>query len=66
MIKVKVFRLSSGYRKYDNSYIPVADYAYNVYFLGFLIHSLTVTDVENSKAEKMFNRKIENETNRPI
>lgn len=61
MVKIKVFRLSSGHRKMDNSLQPVCDYCYCVYLFGILIHSVTLHDIHRDSVKTIFkNKKIEN------
>lgn len=49
--------MSSGHRVFGNSYIPVSDYCYCVYLLGFLVHSVTLYDVERDCVVKVFGKK---------
>lgn len=57
MIKVKVFQSSCGHRKIDDSYQPVADYLYCVYFLGIMIHTVTIRDVHRDSVQQIFGNK---------
>ncbi len=57
MIKIKVFKMSVGYRQVHNHYIPVADYLYCVYFLGFIVHTVTLRDIDISKEGQIFSGK---------
>lgn len=54
MIKVKIYEQSCGHRRFENSYQPVADYCYCVYFLGWLIHSVTLRDIHRDAVEQVF------------
>jgi hypothetical protein len=59
MIKVKIYEQSWGYRKFENSSQPVTDYCYCVYFLGWLIHSVTLRDIHRDAVKQVFgNREI--------
>lgn len=53
MFKIKVFRSASGHKKYPNIELSVTDYIYCIYLFGYLIHSVTITDVRPDVAAKM-------------
>ena len=57
MLKIKIYRLSSGYRKFDNNYQPVSDYCYCIYVFGILIHSVTLHDVHRDSVKTIFGNK---------
>lgn len=57
MIKIKIFKLSEGYRRFDNTMQPVADYSYCVYFLGILIHAVTLHDIDIDSVKTIFGNK---------
>lgn len=57
MIKIKIFKLSTGYRKFHDSFHPVADYLYCVYFLGIMIHSVTLHDIHRDSVKSIFGNK---------
>lgn len=56
MIKIKVYHSSGGHVKYDNSYIWEGTFVYNVYFLGFIIHSVRISGLTGKAAELMFGK----------
>lgn len=57
MIRIKIYKMFRGHVKVGNRYCPVTDYLYSVYFLGFLIHSVTLHNVKQEAAELMFKGK---------
>jgi hypothetical protein len=57
LIKIKVFQQSSGYRVTHNHHHPVSDYTYCVYFLGFLVHSVTLHDIHRDSVQLIFGNK---------
>lgn len=57
MIKVKIYRTSYGHRKFENRLIPVSDYCYCVYFLGILIHSITLVSINDDSVDVVFGGK---------
>jgi hypothetical protein len=54
MIKIKVFRTTEGRKMVGNHSIGIADYCYCVYLFGFLIHSVTILEIDYRCAESMF------------
>ncbi len=54
MVKIKVFKSASGYREFDKSFTPIADYVYCVYLFGFIVHSVTLRDITNDSAKTIF------------
>ncbi len=57
-LKTKVFSGAGGYKKYHNSFIPVCDVIVNLYLFGFLIHSVTIHDMDPDVARKLYKDKI--------
>lgn len=57
MIKIKIFTLSGGHRRFDNSFKPVADYCYCIYLFGILIHSVTLHDIDRDSLKTIFGNK---------
>ena len=54
MIKIKVFVTNEGWKQVGNRSFGVADFCYCVYFFGFLIHSVTVREIDHETANQMF------------
>lgn len=57
MIKIKIYKLSSGHREFYGILQPVADYLYCVYLFGILIHSVTLHDIHNDSVKTIFKNK---------
>lgn len=57
MIKVKIYRLSSGHREFKNSLQPVSDYCFCIYLFGLLIHSVTLRDIHRDSVKTIFGSK---------
>lgn len=59
MIRIKVYRLSCGRRTIGNHSTGVADYLYVVKFLGIIVSSVTLHEVDHVTSELLFKgRKI--------
>lgn len=56
-MEIKIYRLSSGHRKFNNSYQPVSDYCYCIYVFGILMHSVTLHDVHRDSVKTIFGNK---------
>lgn len=57
MIEIKIYKLSSGHRKFEKKYQPVADYIYCVYLFGVIIHSVTLHDIHRDSVKTIFGNK---------
>ena len=57
MIKIKIYKQSSGHREYKNSSQPVSDYSYCIYLFGYLIHSVIIHDVHRDSVKTIFRSK---------
>lgn len=53
-ITIKVYETNGRWFNYDACSHGIWDYVYNVYFDGFLAHSVTVRGIEPSVAREMF------------
>lgn len=57
MIKIKIYRLSSGRKWIGDTSVGVSDYSYCVYFFGILIHSVTLHDINYDSVRTIFGNK---------
>jgi len=58
ILKTKVYIGAGGYKKYENSYIPICDFIVNTYLFGFLINSVTVHDMHANRGRELYKGKI--------
>lgn len=59
LLKRKVYIGAGGYKKYENSYIPVCDFIVNYYIFGILMHSVTVRDMDANEGKAIYKEDIQ-------